>query len=76
MMSSYQQQQANKGDVYAPQSSGAPGPKDPQEYEILEAGLVHNVNATGGARAAGWGSNADMEKALRLGEYGVRFLDE
>lgn len=40
-----------------------------KDYEILEAGLVHNVNSSVAPGATGWGSNADIEKQLRLGEY-------
>lgn len=68
-----------KDDFYAPQESSsghAPAAyaKD-QEYEILEAGLVHNVNdgvsGSASSAAAPWGSNADLEKQLRLGESRV-----
>lgn len=58
----------SKGDFYAPpqeqayqQQGGGAAYKD-QDYEIIEAGLVPNIN-TGGA-----GSAADLEKQLRLGE--------
>lgn len=64
-----------KDDCYAPQQqqssaygeASASTDKDPH-YEILEAGLAHNVNSSGTQEGAGWGSNADIEKALRLGE--------
>lgn len=68
----------SKADLYAPpeehfqQQQGGTGYKQQQQdYEILEAGLVHNVNPGGGSSAAaagGWGSTAEIEKALRLGE--------
>lgn len=78
-MSSYQ----SKDEYYYPQQqqstpyAAAAGANKDQQYEILEAGLVHNVNAGGlegshigsgaAAAAAGWGSGADLEKQLRLG---------
>lgn len=38
--------------------------KEQQDYEILEAGLVPNINSGGGVG----GSAAELEKQLRLGE--------
>lgn len=63
-----------KDGYYPPQeaagysSAGPAGAGADKEYEILEAGLVQNVNSSGAPGAIGWGSNADIEKQLRLGE--------
>lgn len=78
-MASFQE----KDQYYAPQSASAPGAYDPngvkgaQDYEILEAGLVHNVNSSGtgggginvATTTGGWNENEDIEKQLRLGEH-------
>lgn len=73
----------SKSDFYAPQEErehdqqqyqqGGAVFKEQQDYEILEAGLVHNavnsgVGGTSTTAAGGWGSTADMERQLRLGE--------
>lgn len=50
------------------QQSGANMYKEQQDYEILEAGLVPNINTGGGVG----GSAAELEKQLRLGESGGR----
>lgn len=58
----------SKSDFYAPQheqqyqQAGAVPYKEQQDYEILEAGLVPNINAGGRPGAA------ELEKQLRLGE--------
>ncbi|CAM9321994.1 unnamed protein product [Ectocarpus sp. 12 AP-2014] len=69
----------SKADMYAPPEEryqeqpkvGIAYKDQQQDYEILEAGLVQNVNPGGGSSAAaaagGWGSTAEIEKALRLG---------
>lgn len=57
----------SKGDFYAPPNEqqyqqGGVAYKEQQDYEILEAGLVPNINAGGRSGAV------DLEKQLRLGE--------
>lgn len=56
-----------KGDFYAPQEqayqqAGGVAYKEQPDYEIIEAGLVPNVNSGGRSGAA------ELEKQLRLGE--------
>lgn len=57
----------SKGDFYAPPTeqqyqAGGVAYKEQQDYEVLEAGLVPNINAGGRSGAA------ELEKQLRLGE--------
>lgn len=58
----------SKGDYYAPPNeqqqyqSGGLAFKEQQDYEVLEAGLVPNINAGGRSSAF------ELEKQLRLGK--------
>lgn len=64
----------SKSDFYAPQheqqpyqAGGGVPYKEQQDYEILEAGLVPNINEGGRSSAA------ELEKQLRLGERGYKY---